>query len=304
MIPEAFNFTVNQIFELREEHVLGNITYTRVALFIVSLIVAFIVAKIVAIYLRKKFGHRMKKDQLKFFIRIVQVLIFVIAIGIAVPSFLDVSFTFMLIGIVGILVVIAVSSQKVISNFVSGVALHQERVISAGDFVEIGGVSGTVEGIKLFSTLVRTTSGVFIRVPNDQVYGTQVSNYYANAARRYEYTLGIRYEDDTDRAIRLLRAHLEQFPFALKNPPPDIFVSDIDSNSVIIKARVWFPSEWANTRDDISLRTGILPGMKKVLEDSGIELPYAQQVIHFAREPFSIRVEGRDEGSGTDPGRK
>jgi small-conductance mechanosensitive channel len=304
MIPEALNLTLNQILELRQEHVLGNISYFNVALFILSLIVAFIVAKIVGLYLRKKFGHRMKKDQLKFFIRIVQFFIFVIAIGIAVPSFLDVSITIVLIALAGVLVVVALSSQKVISNFVSGVALHQERVISAGDFVEIGGVSGTVEGIKLFSTLVRTTSGVFVRVPNDQVYSTQVSNYYANAARRYEYTLGIRYQDDIGKAIGLLNSHLEQFPFVLKNPPPDIFVSDIDSSSVVIKARVWFPSAWANTRDDISLRTGILPGMKKTLEDSGIEMPYTQQVVHFAREPFSIRVENgkADEGEDSDSG--
>jgi len=304
MIPEALNITINQILELREQHVLGNITYTRVALFVISLVVAFFVAKIVGHYMRKKFGHRMKKDQLKFFIRVVQAVIFIIAIGIAVPSFLDVSFTIILIALAGVLIVVALSSQKVISNFVSGVALHQERVISAGDFVEIGGVSGTVEGIKLFSTLVRTTSGVFVRVPNDQVYGTQVSNYCANCARRYEYTLGIRYQDDTNKAVGLLTAHLEKFPFALKNPHPDVFVSDIDSNSVVIKARVWFPSEWANTRDDISLRTGILPGMKKTLEDSGIELPYTQQVVHFASEPFSVRVLGEKEGEDDVPRRR
>jgi small-conductance mechanosensitive channel len=300
MIPEVLNITFNQVLELREEHILGNISYFNVGLFIISLIVAFFVAKIVGLYLRKRFGHRMKKDQLRFFIRIVQFFIFIIALGIAVPSFLDVSITIVLIALAGVLVVIALSSQKVISNFVSGVALHQERVISTGDFVEIGGVSGTVEGIKLFSTLVRTTAGVFIRVPNDQVYSAQVSNYYANAARRYEYTVGIRYQDDIDKAVRLLTSHLEKFPFTLKNPPPEVFVSDIDSSSVVIKARVWFPSEWANTRDDISLRTGILPGIKKTLEDSGIELPYTQQVIHFAREPLPIHIEGEKEEKGED----
>ncbi len=250
MITDNIEEILNAILNGQNVNIIGSVTGTDILFFIVSLVTAFIIAKIAEYYIKKKFTHRLKKDALKFLIRVVQVTIFIIALGIAVPSFLDISITILLIGIAGAVMVMALSSQNVISNFVGGVALHYERPVSSGDYISIQDISGVVEGVKMFSTIVRTTSGVYIRIPNNQVYSNTVTNYYANVARRYEYDLGIRYQDDILKATELVRAKLDEYPYVLKYPAPDIFVSDIDANSVRIKFRVWFPASWANTRDD------------------------------------------------------
>jgi small-conductance mechanosensitive channel len=292
MITDNIEEILNAILNGQNVNIIGSVTGTDILFFIVSLVTAFIIAKIAEFYIKKKFTHRLKKDALKFLIRVVQVTIFIIALGIAVPSFLDISITILLIGIAGAVIVMALSSQNVISNFVGGVALHYERPVSSGDYISIQDISGVVEGVKMFSTIVRTTSGVYVRIPNNQVYSNTVTNYYTNVARRYEYDLGIRYQDDILKATELIRAKLDEYPYVLKYPAPDIFVSDIDANSVRIKFRVWFPASWANTRDDISLYTGILPKIKLTLEQEGIELPYSQQVLHFADSTLKVQNKG------------
>jgi Small-conductance mechanosensitive channel len=292
MITDNIQEILDAILTGKDVNIVGSVTGADILFFIFSLVVAFVVATIAGFYIKRKFTHRLKKDTLKFFTRVVQVIIFIIALGIAVPSFLDISITILLIGIAGALVVMALSSQNVISNFVGGIALHYERPVSSGDYISIQDISGVVEGVKMFSTIVKTTSGVFVRIPNNQVYSGTVTNYYANVARRYEYDLGIRYQDDIGKAIELVRMALEEYTYILKNPAPDIFVSDIDANSVRIKFRVWFPASWANTRDDISLYTGILPRIKLALEKEGIELPYAQAVLHFADSTLKVQNRG------------
>jgi small-conductance mechanosensitive channel len=56
--------------------------------------------------------------------------------------------------------------------------------------------------------------------------------------------------------------------------------------------RVWFPSNWKLTRDDISLSTAILPRIKDALEAAGIEMPYAQRVVWFANQPQETITDG------------
>jgi small-conductance mechanosensitive channel len=84
---------------------------------------------------------------------------------------------------------------------------------------------------------------------------------------------------------------LDGYPFALKHPAPEVFVSDRADSSVKVKIRVWFPSAWANTQDDIPLGTRILPMVKSALEAAGIQIPFPQREFWFGNEIVSKRSE-------------
>ncbi len=145
--------------------------------------------------------------------------------------------------------------------------------------------SGTVVSISLFATLIRNVQGVLVHVPNEEVYTNAISNYHTNPARRFDYNIGIRFRDDAASAITCITGIVDAYPFALKTPDPEIFVSDLGESQVNIRIRVWFPSSWANTQDDISLRTALLPRIKSALEAEGIEVPFPQRTLWFANEP-------------------
>jgi len=254
-------------------------------IFFVAIIIAYILGVIISHHIRVRMSHRLKKDQLDILTGIIRVVLIIIAIGISIPGILDLSVTIILIALVAVIAIIGVSSQKVISNMVAGLALLYESPFATGDFISTGGVSGTVVSVRLFSVRIRTTDGIYVHIPNDQIYSTTVSNCHANVARRYVYSVGIRYQDDVKKAVVIIGKILEEYTFILKNPAPSVFVSDISADSVILTIRAWFPSNWKLTRDDISLSTEILPQIKEALEAAGIEMPYAQRVVWFANQP-------------------
>jgi small-conductance mechanosensitive channel len=267
-----------------EENFFGATSPVEVFSFVVAVIIAYIIGIAAAFYLKRRFSHKMKKDQLDFRIKAVRVLLVLAAMAVTVPAFFDTSFEIIAVIFLGLVAVFALAGQKVITNLLCGIAIRYERPFAGGDYISAGGVSGTVITLTPFATVVRTVNGVSVHLPHEKVYSGEVSNFHTNVARRYDYDLGIRYQDDSEQAIRIITGMLDGCQFALKYPAPEVFVSDLCENSVNIKVRLWFPSAWANTQDDVSLRTHILPELKKALEGAGIEIPFPQRVVWFENE--------------------
>ncbi|MFA4877860.1 MAG: mechanosensitive ion channel family protein [Methanoregula sp.] len=245
------------------------------------IIAAYLIGLVVAHFMKIRFSHRMKDDQLALATMIVRVLIIFISLALALPGLFHLSMTLVFLLLVGCIIVIAMSSSSVVGNAAAGVGLLYEHTFSPGDFIQVGDVTGTVVAVHLLSILIRTPSGVLVRIPNNMLYSTTLSNFHAHVARRYSYDTGIRYEDDAGMAIGIIRKIIESHTFVLKNPAPEVFVSDIDPSSIRIRCRFWVPSVWANTQDDLSLRTEFILRIKEGLEAAGIEIPFPQTTVHL-----------------------
>lgn len=239
----------------------------------VILVIAVIIAKIVTTFMKRKLSDRMEKYELKVLIAVVWWTIILIGIFIASPHFkIDLSGLLVAGGIIA--VIIGFASQSVVSNLVSGIFLILERPVKIGDNVSIGDVSGNVEHIHVLSTIIRTFEGIYVRVPNEKVFTSNITNFVSNVARRFDYKIGIGYREDATRAIRIIQDVIAEEPFALKNPEPSVFVDKLGDSTVDIIIRIWAPSkEWYD------LKTSLLLKIKSTLEANGIEIPYPQQVV-------------------------
>ncbi len=239
----------------------------------VILVIAVIIAKIVTTFMKRKLSDRMEKYELKVLIAVVWWTIILIGIFIASPHFkIDLSGLLVAGGIIA--VIIGFASQSVVSNLVSGIFLILERPVKIGDNVSIGDVSGNVEHIHVLSTIIRTFEGIYVRVPNEKVFTSNITNFVSNVARRFDYKIGIGYREDATRAIRIIQDVIADEPFALKNPEPSVFVDKLGDSTVDIIIRIWAPSkEWYD------LKTSLLLKIKSTLEANGIEIPYPQQVV-------------------------
>ena len=293
LIFQAYNTTITTLNMEPGSEIIGHLSIREVISFFLILIIAFILGKLLANYVYKKYSHKMRKDQLSILLVVLRILIFVVGLMIAAPNIFEISMQFLLILIGIIALAIALSSTKIISDFVAGLAIFYEHPVRVGNYIEIGEVSGIVEEIRLLSTVLRTDHGVYVRVPNDMIYTTKVNNFHANVARRFDYSVGIRYEDDTREAIQVIEDLFESIPQILHNPAPMVFVAEYAPSSVVIKFFFWVPSTWANTSDTLSFKTRILRDVKTALYQRGIQIAYPQEVIWFGNPDISPDKAGK-----------
>jgi len=258
--------------------VFGEVTVLDLIVFAISVVIIVIVARIIAIYLKRALSDRMERAELDKLVKVVQAVIILFGIWFALPSFdVDIGQLLVVGGTVGL--IIAFASQKIVSNFGSGIFLLIERPVKIGDTIQIGDISGTVNQIRILSTIVKTYEGIYVRIPNEQVFSSDITNFVANPALRFEYTVSIGYGADAGKAVRVIRTLLQEHPFVLKNPAPSIFVSELGDSGVKITIYIWAPSRvwW-------SVRTELLQKIKEALEHEGIEIPFPQRVVTMAGE--------------------
>lgn len=251
----------------------------QVITIVLILFFTILLGKGITIYLQRTLKDKMDKEHLNILLKTIYYGLIVFAIVGVIFPILDIDTSGLLVagGVVGI--VIGFASQSIVGNFISGIFLMIERPIKIGDQVNIDNKLGYVEDIKIISTIIRTYDGLYIRLPNETVFTTSITNYVANLARRFEYVVGIRYEDDADEAIRIIKELIDEQPYALVNPSPYVFVDNLGDNAVNIIVRVWAPAtEW------FDLRTKLLWIIKKTLEENGIEIAFPQRTVWFASE--------------------
>jgi small-conductance mechanosensitive channel len=255
------------------------------------LFAAIIIAKGVTINLKRVLTDRMSKDHLEIINKVITYGIFLIAILTVLPAFgVNPSGLLVAGGIAGI--VLGIASQSVVGNLAAGLFLMIERPMKIGQSVNIAGTAGVVEDIRIISTTIRTFEGLYVRIPNEKIFTTDITNYVEHVARRLEYRVGIRYSDDADKAIGIIHRLYEDHPLTLRNPAPDIFVDNLGDNAVEIIVRIWVPStEWYGVKKELLWK------IKTALEGQGIEIAFPQRTVWFANELQKRGLEGAEDPS-------
>ncbi len=200
----------------------------------------------------------------------------IIAVGVtAALSPLGIDLTGLLVagGVMGI--VVGFAAQTVVANALSGIFLHIDRPLKLGDPVQVENISGHVIDISIFSTKIKTWDGNIVRIPNDKLFSTLITNYTASVARRIEFKIGISYSSDIGKAKEAILRVFNDHPLVLINPPPDVFVDDFGDSAIVLAVRCWVPAPlW------LRIRKELLELIKKAFDEVGVEIPFPQLDLH------------------------
>ena len=189
-------------------------------------------------------------------------------VGIQTASFVAI------VGAAGL--AIGLAMQGSLSNFAAGVLIIIFKPFKIGDFVEMAGVAGVIENIMIFTTEMKTGDNKKVIVPNSSVLGGVITNYSANDTRRIDLVMGIGYNDDIDKAKRVLEEIINADERILKDPAPLIAVSELADSSVNFVVRPWVKSG-----DYWAVYFALHETVKKRFDQEGISIPYPQQDVHL-----------------------
>jgi len=247
-------------------------------------IIVFVVGKIlVQLTVKITVGvmGRAKVDEIlvNFVSSIMKMLLMLVVAVIALDQLgVDTTSLVALVGAAGLAVGLALKDS--LQNFAAGVMLVLFRPFKNGDFVEVSGVSGVVEKITIFSTLIRTGDNKEVIVPNGGIYSGTIVNYSARDTRRIDLVVGVDYGCDVREAKRILEEILASHPLILKDPEPVVALAELADSSVNFNVR-----PWVKTDDYWGVRAEVLEQVKLTLDDKGIGIPFPQMDVHVIQEP-------------------
>jgi small conductance mechanosensitive channel len=234
------------------------------------------IARVVQNTLEKVLRLRSVDEVLVDFLgNIVYALVLVIAVvaafdrlGIPATSFMAI------IGAAGLAIGLALKDS--LSNFASGVMLVMFRPFTKGNFIEAGGITGTVDEIRLVSTTLTTPDNKLITVPNSMMYTNAITNFSAKDTRRVDMVIGVGYNDDLKVAASVLKKICASHPQVLKDPGTNIFINNLGDSAVDFVVRPWVKAE-----DYWGVLADILESAKVELEAAGCNIPYPQTDVHL-----------------------
>ncbi len=207
--------------------------------------------------------------------------------GISAIGNLGVELTGVLLagGIAGIIIGFAV--QSTVANLFSGIFMQIDRAFKIGDSIEVAemNVAGVVTDITAFSVILRRFDGVYVRIPNEKIFTSQVRNFTRNVARRVEVTVSIAYKESISKAIEVIRSVIDSNARILAVPEPMVMAWQLGNSGVEISVWCWVPS-----REFFNVRTEILKSIKEALDSNGIEIPFQQITLWFGDEKGKERI--------------
>ncbi len=124
-----------------------------------------------------------------------------------------------------------------LANFAAGAFLLVLRPFKTGDFVTVGGLTGTVKEIGLFATTLVLPDNVVTFVGNNKVFSDTIQNFSATPFRRVDRTAQLAHSVDADDAIRRLREALVKIPNVVATPAPDVEIIDFNALGPVLAVR-------------------------------------------------------------------
>lgn len=249
---------------------------------IIAAVAIFIIGRIVARFIVKTVKKFMAKANieptLSEFLGSILQSVLIIVIIIAALEQLGVNTNSVLAIFAAAGLAIGLAFKDSLSNFAAGIMIILFRPFKLGDFIEAAGVSGTIEQIRIFNTVMKTGDNREITVPNSKIYSDVIVNFSARDTRRIDLVIGIGYDDNIGTAKKLIEKIISADSRLLTDPEPKIMVTELGDSSVNMAVR-----PWVNSSDYWPARADLLQTIKETFDAEGISIPYPQRDIHMAQ---------------------
>ncbi len=252
--------------------------------FVVAVIVflAFVLLAKLARKLVRRFFERVTDNVAiaRVLSRLTGVVVIAIGFFIALGAMkLDKTVTSLLAGAGVVGLALAFAFQDMAANLIAGIYMSFKKPFAPGDLVETNDVFGTVEATELRSTLIRTSQGQAVLIPNKEIFENKLVNYTRSGKRRIDLPVGVSYGDDLEHvrrvAIEAVSAMEERDP----SRDVELFFQEFGSSSIDFVVRFWIP--FSRQRDFQQARSEAIMRIKKAFDDNDVAIPFPIRTLDF-----------------------
>lgn len=256
---------------------------TDYAIKLVGALLVLIVGLKLAKWATKKIAKRIGKSKIDesvshFLLNAVKIVLYVLVI-ISAAGIIGIPATSFITILASAGVAIGLALQGSLSNIAGSLMILFFRPFKIGDFVECAGVSGTVEDIGLFYTVINTPDNKTITCPNGTVSNGVITNYSTKDTRRVDITFSASYGSDIEKVKSVINDCVKARAEILADPEPFIGMVSQSASSLDFVCRVW-----VNSADYWTVYFALMESVKNAFDNNGIEIPFPQMDVHVKND--------------------
>ena len=259
---------------------LGDISLSSILSAVLIYVVCYVVIRLLCRAFEKLLDRSKHIDaSLKtFFSGAIKAVLWVIAIIIIAGSLgIPVTSLVAVLSVAG--VALSLALQGLLSNLFSGITILATRPFNVGDYVQVGGESGTVKSIGLFYTVLDTLDNRVIYAPNGDITSSKIVNYSAESLRRVIIPVTASYDSATEDVRRAVLAAAAKDERILSEPAPMAAISGFGSSSVEYTVRVWCKSD-----DYWDVLFALNENIRESFAEYGVEMSYDHLNVHIEKD--------------------
>lgn len=240
-------------------------------LILLKAILIFVVGFFLAKFARKKVSKILgKKDEIlgSFISQVISIGILIVAIVTALANMgIQTGSILAVLGTIGVAIALALKDS--LSSIAGGIILIVLRPFRKNDTIELGSITGNVEGINLFNTMIRMPDDKLAILPNRNVVNANIINCTDSNKRRIEWVFGVKYENDIEEIRHIIKEVISKMDKVDSSLSPFIGVTDFGHNSLNFTIRVW-----AKLEDNVfAIRSELIENIKIALDKQKIQIP-------------------------------
>lgn len=251
------------------------------------LVLGLVVIEVVQTIARSSaYKSKLDKSASTFVISLITVILY-IALAIVLVSSLGLSTAGIIAAFSAVALAVALALKDSLASLANGVIIIFTHPFRKGDHIEIGGLDGLVQDIRLFNTKLLTFDNEVILIPNNEVLGSKLINHTAMPLRRVVFAFPVPYSSEPEEIKKIILKAISVLPNTVPTPGPSIYLTECGDSTFTLSARVWTPTEtyWDTY---FLLRDTVI----RTLRENGVEKPHTRlEVMLRDREEGINKIE-------------
>jgi small conductance mechanosensitive channel len=265
--------------------------FWNIVIFFSTLLIGIIVVKIILNLSRRLLSKtKMEKVTQGFLHHIIKFCLYLVLILILL-NIIGVSITGLLTTISAMVLAIGMALQNIITNIANGIVIVSTSMFKKGDFIEVNGVSGSIDDINFLFTTIMTADNKKITIPNSDILNNPVTNYGANNTRRVDFSFEVAYESDVELVKKIVLNVINSNGKVRTEKEPFCRLKTLEASSIKFFANCWVDSE-----DYWDVYYYVIENVFNEFKRNNISIPYNQLEIRERKDNVIMPVVGKELG--------